>query len=128
MKTLFDIQLRPTNDVSLANGTSLGLIYNVSVRPNLIKYIQSRHCTEPGLACFEISSKWVLDLSNDCATSVTNRGSLLKARAIPDYFSIHPEFIISVVAAPCETEVVKWPITRNAFQRIPFEKKKKERN
>ena len=106
MKTVFCIQLRPLNYGSRGNVTFLELSFNVSVRPNLSPYIQSRHFTEPGLFWVETSSKWVLVLSNDYDTSVINQGSSFKARATHDYFSIHPDFIISVVVAPCETEVV----------------------
>ena len=107
MKTAFVIQLRPRNDGSVGNVTFLGHRFNVSVRLNRSPYIHSRHCTNPGLAYFERSSHCFLVLSNNCGTSASNQGSLLKARAIPDYFSIDPEFIISVFVVPCETDMVK---------------------
>lgn len=115
VKTFFSIQLGPHNHRSRSHVTIVELSLDVTVWQDRSPYIQSSHFTDPRLIWVEFSPNLVLVLSNDQSTCAFNRASFVKIRATSDDFSILPELIISILVAPCETDVVIYPITGEAF-------------
>ena len=98
---------------------------NITLREDSAPYIHRSHVANKGLVCMEASSKFVLVLSDNGGTSGTDRAAGIEACTTVYDHTIFVPLIVSVSVAPCEADMVPFPMVTEPDISIPFKKKKR---